>query len=179
LNLEPAAYEPLDSLYLGSGPVGGGDQSPYCAEQDQAFDMSGPLMQLVEYLPAGIIGGNRIHVAADGCARRVHAGNDGELRIGSEHQHQHHQNALRDDAAVMCAAQHHGGQKDQPAEHAYPVKAYQRAADDETGGVYPLLAKQAWQFSKRKGGEHGAKEDEGAQPDAERKVHQRVEERSH
>ncbi len=136
-------------------------------------------MQTVENLPAGIVDRHRINVAADGCARRIHARDDGELRVGGEQQHQQHQNALRNDAAVMCPPQHHRNEENQPAEHAYPVQTYQRTANDETGGVYTLLPKEPWKLSKRNGGEHGAKKDERSQPDAERKIDHRMKESSH
>jgi len=141
--------------------------------------MRRPLMQLIEDLPAGIVGGHRIHVATNRFARRIHARNDGELRVRGEQKHHQHQNALRNNAAVMSAPQHHRGEKNQPAEHTDPVQPHQRPADDETGGVYPLLAKEPRQLCKRKRGQHGAKEYQGAQPDAEREIHQRMEKSSH
>jgi hypothetical protein len=45
-----------------------GDQRGYSAQQDQTLDVSRSLVQAVEDLAARIIGGNRIHVAANGIA---------------------------------------------------------------------------------------------------------------
>ena len=44
--------------------------------------MDGLLMEMIEDLVTGIVGGDRLDVAAYRVARRIHAGNDGKLRIG-------------------------------------------------------------------------------------------------
>jgi hypothetical protein len=55
----------------------------------------------------------------------------------------------------------------------------QRAPDNEAGGVHTLRAKKRRQLTERQGSKNSSKKYQGAQPDAERKVHQRVKESSH
>ena len=99
--------------------------------------------RLVENPPAGIIGGDRIHIAANRCPRRIHARDDGELRVCGEHHHHQHQNRLRNDVAVVRPRHDHNDKKDQSAEQAYPVQAHQRTPDDQSGGVNTLDAERA------------------------------------
>jgi len=62
----------------------GGIQGGYSAQQDQSFHVNGLPVETIEDLAAGIIGGNCIHITAYGLASRIHARDDGKLRIGGE-----------------------------------------------------------------------------------------------
>ena len=59
------------------------------------------------------------------------------------------------------------------------MQAHQRTADDQTGGVHTLSAKERRKLTERDGSKNSAKKDQGAQPDAERKIYQRVKKGSH
>jgi hypothetical protein len=136
-------------------------------------------VQTIENLAAGIVGRNRAYVATDGVARRVHARDDGKLRVCGEQHHHQHQHALGNDVAVMGSRQKHDDQKNQSTEQAHPVQTYERTADYQAGGMQALVAKEGRKLAERNGGENGAKKYQRAQPGAERKVNQRVKEGSH
>jgi len=74
--------------------------------------VNGSLVETIKDLAAGIIGGNRIYVTAYGLASRIHARDDGELRIRSEQHHHNHQADLRNNHAVMSFCHHREREKD-------------------------------------------------------------------
>ena len=59
------------------------------------------------------------------------------------------------------------------------MQTHQRSPDDQTGGVNTLSAKERRKLTERDGSQNSAKKYQGAQPDAERKIYQRVKEGSH
>jgi hypothetical protein len=170
-----------NDLDLAPGPMSGGNQRGYSAQQDQTLDVSRCLVQAVEDLAAGIVGGHRVHVAANGIASRIHARDDGKLRIAGKHHHRQHQNGRRNNGAEVRPRNDNHDQKDQSAKQAYPVQAHQRAADDQTSSMNARArrSEKRWKLAKRDGGKNGTKEHQPAQPKAERQVDQRVKERSH
>ena len=159
----------------------GGHQRADSAQQNQGLDVYRSVVETVEDLTAGIIGGNRLNITANRLARRIHARDDGELRIRGEHHHRQHQNSLRNNRAVMGPCDDHNGQKDQPAEQADPMKPHQRTADDQTSGVHARgrSGKERRKLAECDGGKNSAKKDQRPQPKAKRKVHQSVKECSH
>jgi hypothetical protein len=136
-------------------------------------------MQTIEDLAAGIIGSHCVHIAAYGVACRIHTGDDVELRVRGEQHHQQDQHRLGNNAAVVSPPHQHHEQKDDSAEQSHPMQADQRSPDNQTGGVHTLSAKKRRKLTEREGGKYSAKKYQGAQPDAERKVYQRVKEGSH
>ena len=137
-------------------------------------------MQVVENLAAGIIGGHRVHVAANRVTRRIHARDDGKLGIRSKRHHDHDENGLRNDGAVMGPGKDKDGEENQPAEQPHPVQPYQRAANDHACGVNPRrrIGKERRKLTERNRSENGAKEYQGSEPNAQRKVDQRMKERT-
>ena len=135
----------------------------------------------IEDLAAGIIGRNRIHITTHRLASRIHARDDGELRIRGKHHHQQHQNSLRNNRSVMRSCHNRDHEKDQSAEQSYPMQTHQRAADDHTGGVNACRrsSEERRKLAEGDGGEYGAKEKQRAQPKAKHQVHQRMEECAH
>jgi hypothetical protein len=59
------------------------------------------------------------------------------------------------------------------------MQADQRSPDNQAGGVHTLSAKNRWQLTERQGSKNSAKKYQGAEPDTERKVNQRMKEGSH
>jgi hypothetical protein len=160
--------------------MGGCNQRAQPAQQDQTFDMNRGLVQVVENLAAGVIGGHRVHIAANRLPRRIHARDDGELGVSGERHHDQHEDSLRNDGAVVRPGQDKDREENQPAEEAHPVQAYQRAANNHTGGVNPggWIGKERRELAERNRSENGAKEYQRSQPDAERKVDQGMKERA-
>jgi hypothetical protein len=160
--------------------MGGCNQCAQPAQQDQTFDVNRGLVEVVEDLAAGVIGGHRVHVAADRLPCRIHARDDGELGVSGEGHHDQYQNGLRDDGAVVRPGQDKDREKNQPADEAHPVQAYQRAANDHAGGVNPggWIGKERRELAERNWSENGAKEYQRSQPDAEHKVDQGMKERA-
>ena len=138
-------------------------------------------METIEDLAAGIIGGNRIYVAAYGLASRIHARDDGELRIRGKQHHHQDQNSLRNNCAVMRSRHNRDHEKDQSAEQSDPVETHQRAADDHTGGVNACRrsSKERRKLAEGDGSKNGGEENQRAEPKAKHQVHQRMEECAH
>jgi hypothetical protein len=160
--------------------MGGCNQRAQPAQQDQTFDVNRGLVEVVENLAAGVIGGHRVYVAANRLPRRIHAGDDGELGVRGEGHHDQHQDGLRNDGTVVRPGQDKDREKNQPAEEPHPVQAYQRAANNHAGGVNPggWIGKERRELTERNRSENGAKEYQRSQPDAERKVDQGMKERA-
>ena len=59
------------------------------------------------------------------------------------------------------------------------MQADQRSPDNQSGGVHTLSSKQRRELTEREWSKNSAKKYQGAQPDTERKVYQRVKEGSH
>jgi hypothetical protein len=162
-------------------PVGGGDQRAQAAQQNQSFHMNGSLVETIEDLAAGIIGRNCIHITADGVASRIHAGDDGELRIGGEQHHHYDQNSLRNNAAVVSPCKHRDHEEDQSTEQSYPMQTHQGIADDHTGRVNARRrsSEERRQLAEGDRREYGAEENQRSQPKAKHQVHQGMEECAH
>jgi hypothetical protein len=160
--------------------MGGCNQRAQPAQQDQTFDVNRRLVQVIENLAAGIIGGHSVHVAADRLPRRIHARDDGELGVSGERHHDQHEDGLRNDGAVVRPGQDEDGEKNQPAEQPHPVQSYQGVANDHAGGVNAggWIGKERRELAERNRSENGAKEYQRSQPDAERKVDQGMKERA-
>src|SRR6202012_4644234 len=74
--LLPVQSRSENALELPPRSMGGGNQRAQPAQQDEALDVNRSLVQVVENLAAGIIGGHRVHVAANGFPRGIHARDD-------------------------------------------------------------------------------------------------------